>query len=372
MRLTSPLAADKIETMNESKVRIGVMGLGNISGIYLKNLGAASECELAACADLDLDRAKKASSEHGIPKALSPEAMLNDPEVDLVLNLTIPNSHLDVSSAAVESGKHVYGEKPLSVEFDGAQKLISAAESKGLRVGSAPDTFLGGSHQTCREIIDSGKLGTIVGANAFMMGGGVETWHPNPRFYYEPGGGPMLDMGPYYLTALINLLGPIKRANGLTRTTYPSRTITSQPFAGQVIEVKTPTHYAAAYEFVNGAVLQAAMSFDVPVHSMPNIIVYGSEGTLIVPDPNNFGGEPQIRTKSGTEWETVPVVKPHTENSRGLGVIDLVRSIHEGRPARASGSLALHVLEAMLAPETSSVTGQTVVLKTTCSRPDPL
>lgn len=362
----------KFLTVNESRVRIGVIGVGNISGIYLQNLQAAPECEVAACADLDLDRAKSSASEHDIARAFTPDQLLADPEIDLVLNLTVPKVHSQIALAALAAGKHVYGEKPLAITLESGLEVMRTASKAGLKVGSAPDTFLGGSHQTCREVIDSGRLGVLVGASAFMMGGGVETWHPNPQFFYEPGGGPMLDMGPYYLTALVNMLGPIRRASGFSRITHPQRTVTSQPLAGTVINVTTPTHCAATYEFQSGPVAQLTMSFDVPVHSMPNIVIYGSEGSLIVPDPNIFGGTPKIRSKGQDEWEDVPVTKPHTENSRGLGVIDMIRAIQEGRPARADGSLALHVLEAMLAPDCSEKSGSVIEFQTTCSRPEML
>ncbi len=358
--------------MTQSKVGVGIVGVGNISGIYLENIQKSDLCKVTYCADLDADRAKAVADKHSVPNSGLPEALFASSDVDVVLNLTVPNAHYAIAKAALDSGKHVYNEKPLSVSLPEAKLLLETANSKNLRVGCAPDTFFGAAHQTCREFIDKGNLGVIAGAMAFMMGGGHEHWHPNPEFFYKPGGGPMLDMGPYYMTALVQLLGPIKRATGFTRITNPTRTVTSEPFKGHVIHVETPTHIAGSYEFASGPIAQVTMSFDVPVHFLPHILIFGSEGTLQVSDPNNFGGEPTFRKRGSQDWEMLEVNRPYSENSRGVGLIDMVDAIQSGRPHRASGALALHVLEAMLAPEKASQSGETVEFTTTVERSAPL
>ena len=334
-------------------LRVGIIGLGNISGIYLRNLIAFPSTTVVACADLDLDRAKAASEKYGVAKGCSPDELLADPEVELVLNLTIPKAHVSVATAAIEAGKHVYNEKPLGISLSDSIPLIALAESKGLRVGCAPDTFMGSSIQTCRQLIDDGAIGEPVAANAFMLSHGHENWHPSPEFFYEAGGGPMLDMGPYYVTALLNLMGGIRRVSASTRATFKTRTITSQPKNGKVVNVETPTHYVGILDFDNGAVGQLTTSFDVYGNSMPNIVIYGSEGTLIVPDPNNFGGEPQLKRRGG-EFEAVPLTHNFSQNARGIGVADMAHAIRNGVAHRASGSLALHALEVMTAFERAS------------------
>lgn len=341
-------------------LRVGIVGLGNISGIYLEKLGSYDATEVVAVADIDKARAEAAAAKHGVPHVLSPSELIAHPDVDLVLNLTIPKVHTEVGLAAIHAGKHVYSEKPLAVDKVSGQELIKAAKEKGLRVGCAPDTFLGAGIQTCRKLIDDGAIGEPVAFNAFMMGRGHESWHPSPAFYYERGGGPMLDMGPYYVTALVNLLGPIVRVTGSARTTFPTRTITSQPLNGTVIPVETPTHLIGVFDFANGAAGQLTTSFDVYGTDLPHIIIYGSEGTLIVPDPNGFGGQVKLKRGHG-DFEDAPLTHGFAENARGVGVLDIAYAIAENRPHRASGDLALHVLEAMLGVEEASVTGRHVV-----------
>lgn len=354
-------------------LRVGIVGIGNISGIYLKNLGAFRATEVVAVADLDLARAEAAAGEHGISHVLSPEELIAHPDVDLVLNLTIPKAHGPLALDAVRAGKHVYNEKPLSVDLATARELIATAKGAGVRVGCAPDTFLGAGLQTARKAIDAGEIGTVVAAQAAMMGRGPEPWHPNPEFFYKPGGGPMLDMGPYYVTALVSLLGPVKRVAGLARASFPTRTIGSGPLAGGIIEVETPTHFVGGLDFLDGALGSMQMSFDV-YHAWTDhpIVIFGSEGTLRVPDPNNFNGEVSVRRHDEEEWRTVEVTHGFGENSRGIGVLDMAHAIAEGRPHRANGDLAEHVLEVMLAFEKSSIEGRHVELETIPARPAPL
>jgi len=353
------------------RVGIGIVGLGNISGAYLKASKDFPILDIKAVADLNPAAAKAKADEHGL-NAVPLDDIFTDPSIEIVLNLTIPKAHVDVGLRAIESGKHVYSEKPLGVEFAQGKKLIAAAKAKGLRVGSAPDTFLGGAHQTSRKLIDSGLIGTPVGGTAYFMCPGHERWHPNPAFYYEAGGGPMLDMGPYYITDLVNLLGPVARVAGMTVTPTPTRTITSQPRNGEVIPVHVPTHVSGMLQFKNGAVVQMTMSFDVAGHKHVPLEIYGTEATLIVPDPNHFGGQVESLKKGG-EWTNVPTDMPYADgNYRSIGLADMAHAIRANRPHRANGDLALHVLEVMEAFGRASDAGTSIAMTTTVERPAPL
>ncbi len=350
-------------------LRIGIIGCGAISGIYLKNLGAYRSTTVVAVADLDLDRARHVAQEHGVPRALSVVDLLNDAEVELVLNLTVPKAHATVAREAIQAGKHVYNEKPLAVTFEEAQAVQAEAESKGVYLGCAPDTFLGSGLQSCRKLLDDGVIGEPIAAQAFMLSRGHETWHPSPEFYYERGGGPMLDMGPYYVTALLYLLGPVRRVCGSVKAAFPERTITSQPKTGKVVTVETPTHITGEMDFHNGATAHITTTFDVYGSAIAPITIFGSEGTMLVPDPNNFSGEIRVK-RAGTDFERVEQTHSHAENSRGIGVLDMAYAIREGRfDHRASGALALHALEVMTAFERSSVEERHVHMTTSPERP---
>ncbi|MFC4302207.1 Gfo/Idh/MocA family protein [Cohnella boryungensis] len=354
------------------KIKVGIIGTGNISGAYFNNGKRFDSMEVVACADLDVARAKQKAEEHGV-RGCSVQELLADPEIQMVINLTIPAAHASVCLEALEAGKHVYVEKPLAVTREEGLRVLELARSKGLLVGSAPDTFLGGGIQTAVKLLDDGWIGTPIGASAFMVCGGHESWHPAPEFYYHKGGGPMFDMGPYYLTALIALLGPIKRVTGSARISFPERTITSQPKFGQKIQVETPTHVAGIMDFASGPVGTILTSFDVKGGSMlPRIEVYGSEGTLLVPDPNGFGGPVSIWRSGSKEWTEIPLSHGKVENVRGAGAADMARAILSGRKHRASGELAYHVLEAMHGFHDASVEGAHYVMKSTCDRPAPL
>ena len=355
------------------KIKVGIVGCGAISGIYFKNLTQTfANTEVVACADMLVDRAVAKATEFGVAKACSLTELLADPEVEIVVNLTIPKAHAEVALAAIHAGKHVHGEKPLGISRDEGTAIIQAADHAKVRIGSAPDTFLGGGIQTCRKLIDDGWIGKPIAVNAFMQCHGHESWHPAPEFYYERGGGPMLDMGPYYLTALVNLIGPVARVSGSTRVTFPTRTITSQPQCGKVVTVETPTHIAGIIDFANGAVGTIVTSFDIWAHHMPCIEIYGSEGSLSVPDPNGFGGCVQVKRFDTKEWMAIPLSHGYAENSRGIGVADMAAAIVGDRPHRASGELAMHVLDVMLAFEEASLAGKTVTIKTPCAQPAPL
>lgn len=354
------------------KTKIGIIGCGNISAVYFKTLTQFHNTKVIACSDLILERAKAKAEEFHIPKACPVEELLQDPEIEIVVNLTIPHSHAQVAMAALNAGKHVYGEKPLGVNRKEGDAILRKAQAVSKRVGSAPDTFLGGGIQTCRKIIDDGLIGRPVAATAFMMCHGHETWHPDPDFYYQPGGGPMFDMGPYYLTALINLMGPVRRLTAIAQTTFAERLITSQPKYGKVIKVNVPTHVAGIFEFACGAVGTIITSFDVWHAELPRIEVYGTEASLSVPDPNSFGGPVRIRGKGDKEWKSMPLSHGYAENTRGLGVADMASAIRSGRKHRASGELAFHVLDIMQALHESSDTGRHVRLASTCEKPEAL
>jgi len=354
-------------------LRVGIVGLGNISGIYLENLTSYRSTEVVALADLDRARAEAAAEKHGVANVLTPEELLVHPDVDLVLNLTIPKAHGPIGIQAVQNGKHVYNEKPLSTDLDSARQLVEQAKAKGVLVGCAPDTFLGAGLQTARKAIDSGAIGTPVGAQAAMLSRGPEPWHPSPEFFYKPGGGPMLDMGPYYMTALVHLLGPISRVAGFTRASFPTRTVGSGPLAGSIIEVETPTNFVGGLEFASGPLANIMMSFDVygPWPDHP-ITIYGSEGTMMVPDPNNFGGKVLVKRAGEDDWSEIEETHGFGKNSRGIGVLDMAHAIKDNRAHRASGDLALHALEVMLAFQTSSEEGRYVNLNPTIDRPAPV
>jgi predicted dehydrogenase len=351
--------------------KVGIIGCGNISDIYLKNCQMFQAVEAVACADLIMARAQAKAKQYGI-QACTVDELLKDPSIDIVLNLTIPIAHAEVNMAALASGKHVYAEKPLAVTRTQGQQTISLAKEKGLRVGCAPDTFLGGGLQTCRKLIDDGAIGEPVAATAFMTCHGHESWHPDPEFYYKAGGGPMFDMGPYYLTALVSLVGPVKRVTGSARITFPERLITSQPKDGTRIQVDVPTHVAGVLDFANGAVGTIITSFDVWAADLPRIEIYGTEGSLSVPDPNGFGGTVKLWRNREQGWVEVPLTHGYAENGRGLGTADMASAIRAGRSHRASGELAFHVLDIMQAFHDASREGRHIDLGSTCQRPAPL
>lgn len=353
-------------------VKVGIVGCGTISGIYLKNGRILESIEVVACADIVIERARARAEEYGIPKVYTVDELLADPEIEIVVNLTIPKAHGEVALKAVEAGKSVYNEKPLTVEREEGRRLLEEAKKRGVLVGGAPDTFMGAGLQTCRKLIDDGWIGEPVAATAFMLSRGHESWHPDPAFYYQRGGGPMFDMGPYYLTALVTLLGPVARVTGAARATFPERIITSKPKFGERIKVEVPTHIAGIMQFASGAIGTIVTSFDVWGGNVPHIEIYGTEGTLSVPDPNGFGGPVRIRRAGAREWSEVPHTHGYSENSRGLGVADMAYALRTGRPHRASGELAYHVLDIMHAFHEASEKGVHIELESTCSRPAAL
>lgn len=354
------------------KVKVGVIGCGNISGIYFKNGQRFEILDVVACADLIQERAEAKAKEYNVPKACSVEELLEDPEIEIVLNLTTPQAHAETCLAALEAGKNVHVEKPLAVTREEGRKILDTAENKGLLVGSAPDTFLGAGLQTCRKLIDDGWIGEPIGATAFMMCHGHEHWHPDPEFYYKVGGGPMFDMGPYYLTALVSLMGPVERVTGSARISFPERTITSAPKHGTRVTVEVPTHVAGILDFKSGAVATIITSFDVWGARLPFIEIYGTEGSLSVPDPNTFGGPVHVLRKRTGEWKEVPLTHGFADNSRGIGVADMAYAVRTGRKHRANGEMAYHVLDIMHAIHDASNAGKHCILESTCEQPAPL
>ncbi len=350
------------------RVGIGIIGCGNISEAYLKAAAHFPILDIRGLADIRPEAAQARANQFGL-EARSIDDLLADASVEIVVNLTIPAAHVEVGLRAITAGKHVHSEKPLGTTSAQARTLLEEARRRGLRVGCAPDTFLGGSHQTCRKLVDEGAIGRPVAGSAFFMCPGHERWHPSPAFYYAEGGGPMLDMGPYYITALVNLIGPVARVMGTATRARAERIITSEPLKGTPIKVDVATHVAGIMEFVSGATVSIAMSFDVPKHRHSPIELYGTEASLIVPDPNRFGGTIEV-AQPGQDWSERPTEHLYADgNYRIIGVADLAHALRSGRPHRASGDLAFHVLEVMEAFQISSDRGAHVTIESRPERP---
>jgi len=355
-------------------VKIGIIGCGNISSAYLRTVQTFAVLECVACADVLPDRAKARAEEFGVPRACSVDELLADPDIQIVVNLTPPRAHAQVSLDAIGAGKHVYTEKPLAVDREDGLRVLASAEEKGVRLGCAPGTFLGGGLQTCRKLIDEGAIGRPIACTAFMMSHGHESWHPDPAYYYQEGAGPMFDMGPYYVTALTTLLGPISQVTGCAGIQIPERTITSQPRYGQKIIVATPDHVAGTIEFADGSIGTIITTFAVWHSQLPRIEIYGTEGTLSVPDPNSLGGPVRICLADDKEWSEVPLTHGHTDgrNMWGIGVADMAHAILSGRSHRAIGELGYHVLDVMQGFLDAAREGRHYRVKSTFERPDPL
>lgn len=366
--------------MPPAPLGIGVIGAGNISITYMTNAALFRGVRLVACADLSPEAAAARAAEHGV-RALAVDALLADPEVDLVLNLTVPAAHVAVTRAALSAGKHVFTEKPLATTAADGRRLVAEAKARGLLLGSAPDTFLGAAGRRARRLVDDGAIGRPVTGTAFMFGHGMEHWHPNPQFYYQPGGGPLFDMGPYYLTMLVNLLGPVARVQAVATKGEEARRITAPgPFAGTVFPVATPTTILSLLEFAGGAMVSFGTSWDVFRHTPPPIELHGTAGSLRLPDPDTFGGTVSL-SPAGADWQdhpsdgelygapNWPYAAPDRANYRMLGVADLVGALREGRAPRASGDLALHVLEVMEAIMAAAESRSAVPVAGTAARP---
>ena len=350
-------------------LRVGIVGAGKISGVYLSTLQRLSNVDVVAVGDLHEARAEAAAATTPRARALAIADLLAADDVDLVLNLTIPAAHAEIARAAIAAGKHVYGEKPLTVTTAEADAMLAAAAAAGVRLGCAPDTVLGTGVQTARASLDSGEIGKPIAATAFMVTPGHERWHPAPEFYYQPGGGPLFDMGPYYLTALVTLLGPVRRVAGMAATPRTTRFIGSGPRSGAEIEVAVATHVTGVLEHANGALSTLVMSFDVWAGRLPLIEVYGTAGSLSVPDPNRFDGAVQIFRAGAEDWAPVPEAGGYRGAARGYGVSDLASALTAGTAHRANGEIAYHVLDVMESLLAAADSGQAVDITSSCDRP---
>ncbi|MFN7102251.1 MAG: Gfo/Idh/MocA family protein [Pseudorhizobium sp.] len=361
---------------------VGIIGCGNISITYLALGPLFNGFRILACADLNRNAAELRAEEYGV-KAQSIEELLANDELDLIVNLTIPDAHFLVSKAILEAGKHVYSEKPLVLSLEEGEELRRIAKEKNLAIGCAPDTFLGGAHQLARKYVDEGGVGRITSGTCHVMSAGMEMWHPNPGFFFLKGGGPILDLGPYYVANLINLIGPVKRVGALTSMASPTRTVTSQPLAGQTIPVETPTNIHALLEFVSGATITLSASWDVWSHRHANMELYGTEGSLYVPDPNFFGGLVEAsgrdkEIKALPEWDH-PFSKANQEhpngpraNYRAAGLADMAMALIETRDPRCSLDRSLHGIDVLTSILTSGEEGRFIDMTTTCTQPEPL
>ncbi len=350
---------------------VGVVGCGRISGVYLENLRAMRAARAVACADLHPARAAAAAAAHGV-RALPVDDLLADPAVDIVLNLTVPAEHAAVSRAALRAGKHVYSEKPLAADAGEGRELLALARRLGLLVGCAPDTFLAGAWDTARELIAAGAIGRPAGASAAMHTAGPELWHPDPAFFYRRGGGPLFDMGPYYLTALVHLLGPVERvvaAAGRARTT---RTIGSGARAGTEFAVEVDTHVSGVLVHTGGAITTLTTSFEVVASTQPRIEIHGTEGSLSVPDPNRFDGDVALRPRGADGWTVLAPSAGDVGAARGIGVLDLAVNHAAGRPHRASAEVAVHVLDVMETLLAAAHQRSGLQVSTSCERPAPV
>ena len=361
--------------------QIGIIGAGNISEAYLKLAPLFPGTKIVAVADIAPAAAKARADQFGVA-ALSVDEMLKNAEIDTVINLTIPAAHYEISHAILSAGKHAYSEKPFALSLDDAKKLVAEADKRGLKLGSAPDTFLGGGGQTARRLIDEGKVGRIIAGSMYFMGHGMEAWHPNPTFFFQPGGGPVLDMGPYYTSALINLIGPAKSVTAIASKGFDERFVTAEgPMKGKSVPVLVPTTINAIIEFVSGAQITFGTSWDVWKHGHTNPIeLYGSAGTMLVPDPNFFGGTVSYSKDGGDYVEVDAADAPfgranwtgERANYRMLGVADLLDAAEQGREPRCSGRVALHALDIMVSILEAAATRKVVDLSTTTERPAPL
>jgi len=365
-----------------NKLGVGVIGCGHISAVYMRLAPLFRGIEMRACADVDPEAARKRADEFKLRQE-TVEGLLQADDIDIVVNLTIPAAHYEVSRRAIEAGKHVYSEKPFVLSVEDGKALIELAKKRGVRVGSAPDTFLGGSHQLARSVIDSGAVGKIVSGTCHVMSHGMEHWHPNPDFFFKPGAGPVLDLGPYYVTNLVQLLGPVKRVGALASIPAKERVIRSQARYGERIIVETPTTIHAVMEFVSGAVVTLGASWDVWHHKHANMELYGEKGSLHLPDPNFFGGDLIVTNEEKVvdmpKWNhPLGVLNQQANdgqmlaNYRTAGLADMALAILEGRPHRCSPQMALHTIDVMTSILKSAQAGSFVDLTTTCERPDML
>lgn len=357
---------------------VGIIGCGNISEAYLKLAPMFKGYEIVAVADINMDNAQARASAFDV-RAETVDALLAAQDVDLIINLTIPAAHFEVSRAILQAGKHVYSEKPFVLSLTEAQELAEIAQAKNLRIGSAPDTFMGGSHQLARNLIDAGSIGKVTSGAAVVMSSGMEHWHPNPDFFFQKGGGPILDLGPYYICNLVQLLGPVGKVTSFTGMARETRTIANGPRNGETVPVETPTTIHAVLSFESGAIITLLSSWDVWASNHPVMELYGTEGTMNLPDPNFFGGPVSLTDRSSApvekSWDHPFSVANHGEtqaNYRGAGLADMAMAIAEDRLHRCNDAFATHVVEVMTAILEAGETGTVMRMTTTCSRPEVL
>ena len=328
-----------------TRVGVGIIGAGVISTTYLENMVSFPDLEVLFVADLDLDRARAQAEAFGVPGSGTVEQLLEHPGVEIVVNLTIPAAHVEVATRVLAAGKNVWTEKPIALDRESGTALLRDAAARGLRVATAPDTILGPALQAGKRLIEGGSIGTPLTALTLFQASGPEAWHPNPDFLYARGAGPLFDMGPYYLTALVQNLGPVARVSATASTARATRVIGSGPRAGEEFPVEVPTHVSALLEFESGASAQSVFSFQSSLRRSGFVEIAGTEGTIVLPDPNNFSGDIALWRDGATEAETVTV---ESTTGRGTGVVELARAIRAGVPERASGEQALHVLDVMV------------------------
>ncbi|WP_421725914.1 Gfo/Idh/MocA family protein [Bauldia sp.] len=368
------------------RAAVGIIGCGVISDTYFELAPLFKDVEIVACADI-VAAAAKAKAEQFSARAMTVDALLKDDSIETVINLTVPKAHYDVSHSALTAGKHVYSEKPLTLSYAQARKLVREADKRGLKLGAAPDTFLGGGHQAVRKLVDKGAIGDVVGGAAQVMSHGMEHWHPSPGFFFRPGGGPVLDVGPYYITALVNLLGPVKTVAAMAKKGFAERLVSADgPMKGKRIKVTTPTTIDAILAFRSGAQVTLSTSWDVWKHGHANPIeLYGTKGTMTVPDPNFFGGTVAY-SKRDDDYTTVDTSSapfaannwqghaggPKRSNYRMVGVADLVDAARKDREPRCSGRLAAHVVDVMESILGSAADRRFVTLRSSVDRPAPL
>ncbi|MBE1291062.1 MAG: gfo/Idh/MocA family oxidoreductase [Rhodobacteraceae bacterium] len=357
---------------------VGIIGCGNISTAYLSLASMFKGYDIVAVADINMENARAQAEAFGV-RADTVEALLAADDVDLIINLTIPAAHFEVSRSILQAGKHVYSEKPFVLSLAEGQQLSDIATANNLRIGSAPDTFMGGSHQLARNLIDSGAIGKVTSGAAVVMSSGMEDWHPNPDFFFQKGGGPILDLGPYYICNLVQMLGPVSKVTSFTGAAHDTRTIQNGPRNGETVPVETPTTIHSVLSFESGAIITLLASWDVWDSNHPIMELYGTEGTMNVPDPNFFGGILTVKDRSREpvekSWDhpfSIPNFEETQANYRGAGLADMALAISEGRPHRCNDEFATHVVEVMTAILEAGETGQVMTMKTSCKRPDVL
>ncbi len=350
-------------------VGVGIIGAGVISGTYLENMTSFPDVKVLAISDIIEEKAHARAKEFGVPASGGNDVVLGNDDIEMVINLTTPDAHAEVANQAIAAGKHVWNEKPLTLDRDSGAELVRAAEAAGLRVGCSPDTFLGAGLQTTQRIIEGGEIGKPLTALTLMQSPGPESWHPNPAFLFQYGAGPLFDIGPYYLTALVQFFGPIERVFAVSSKSRDQRVIGSGPKAGETFDVTVPTHHAALLQFENGCSAQVTFSFE---SAQPRILfeVNGTDGTLAVPDPNMFDGEIKVRRSDGEDWQSL--AETTMLSSRGTGALDMARAIREDRPHRGAVATAFHVLDTMQSIAESAQSGEPKTIDSTMQKPAPL